>query len=417
MKKHSYVILSSLFLSLGLILSGCAKEEPKEEVTISSDLKDKVRDDLSGKNDPVPNTETQTTTETTTTVTETVPGIDPAPSYEINNGSDTGIDTSAADAAAGKLDKKTVVGMVTDEGGIEDQSFNQSAWEGLQWFSGSSGCNAIFLESKTNDDMEKNFEKLAKDGTTLIWGIGNTSGKPVSTVAAKYPDIKFAILDNENASLGSNVTGVTFRSEEPGFIVGYIAGAVTKSNKVGFIGGVQSASVDRFRYGYEAGVAYAGKQLNKKITVTSEYAGSFSDTDKGYAVADKLYIDGVDVIFHAAGGAGVGVIKSATEHGAFVIGVDKDQAYLAPGNVLTSALKFENIAIKKVSGDILSESYIGGSNISLGLTEDAVGFSENHSLYSDDIYNKALSLENEIKSGTLLPPSDANALKTFTEGL
>ena len=100
MKKHSYVILSSLFLSLGLIISGCAKEEPKEEVTISSDLKDKVRDDLSGKNDPVPNTETQTTTETTTTVTETVPGIDPAPSYEINNGSDTGIDTSAADAAA-----------------------------------------------------------------------------------------------------------------------------------------------------------------------------------------------------------------------------------------------------------------------------------------------------------------------------
>ena len=145
-------------------------------------------------------------------------------------------------------------------------------------------------------------------------------------------------------------------------MVGYIAAAVSKSEKVGFVGGISSDVISQFQYGFEGGVAYANKVLGKNVTVSSQYAESFSDAAKGKSIANKMFTDGCDVIYHAAGATGTGVIEAAKEAGRFAIGVDRDQAYLAPKNVLTSSLKNVAVAVDIVSRQYILGRKIGGKN-------------------------------------------------------
>ena len=171
--------------------------------------------------------------------------------------------------------------------------------------------------------------------------------------AKDNPNTQFAIIDNGNDSQVSNFTGVMFRAQEPSFVVGYIAARTTKTGKVGFVGGISSALIDQFEYGYRGGVAYANKEKGTNVEISAQYAESFSDAAKGKAIANSMYSDGCDIVFHAAGGVGTGVIEAAKDANKLAIGVDRDQAYLAPENVLTSALKRVNVAIVEISEKIL----------------------------------------------------------------
>ena len=309
------------------------------------------------------------------------------------------------------------IAMITDTGGINDQSFNQSAWEGLQQLRDGTGAEVAYIESKQSGDFPTNLETLVDNGNSLCWGIGFACADAVVEAAASNPDVNFACVDNAYADPGPNVTGVVFRAQEPSFMVGYIAAAVSRTGNVGFVGGISSEVIDQFQYGYEGGVAYANSVLGKNVKVTVQYAESFSDAAKGKSIANKMFTDGCDVIYHAAGGTGMGVIEAAKEAGKFAIGVDRDQAYLAPENVLTSAMKNVNVAIDQVSRQHISGRKIGGQNMSFGLTEDAVGIPENHDNYSDEIYKAAIQLGEEMRRGKIIAPATQAELQAFQASL
>ena len=153
------------------------------------------------------------------------------------------------------------------------------------------------------------------------------------------------------------------------------------------------------------------------MNVSVQYAKSFSDSAKGKAIAGKMFTDGCDVVYHAAGGTGTGVIEAAKEAGKWAIGVDRDQAYLAPDNVLTSALKNVNVAVEEVSKEYMAGQKIGGQTLEFGLTEGAVGIPEEHKNYSDEIYNAALKIADDIKAGTIKVPATEADYNTYVESL
>lgn len=322
-------------------------------------------------------------------------------------------DDSAGDSSSAESKSDFAVSMITDTGGINDQSFNQSAWEGLQELKEETGSEVNYIESKQASDFVTNLERLGDSGAQLLWGIGYACADAVLEAADSNPDLQYAIIDNSYEDTPDNVTGVMFRAQEPSFMVGYVAGRTTESGKVGFVGGISSGLIDQFQYGYEAGVQYAAKELGRDIEVSVQYAESFSDAAKGKAIASKMYSDGCDVIYHAAGGSGTGVIEAAKEAGQWAIGVDRDQAYLAPENVLTSALKLVGKAVKEVSIEAMNGDEIGGQTLTFGLKEDCVGISEEHGNMPDGVYEATLEIGEQIKEGEITPPSTKEEYEAF----
>ena len=310
----------------------------------------------------------------------------------------------ASDAANGGA-QDVLIGMVTDVGGINDASFNQSAWEGLQELSSATGCTVDYIDSEQTGDFATNFETLAENGYQLIWGIGYSCADAMVAVAEKYPDVHFAVIDNAFEDTPSNVTGVTFHAEQPSFLVGYIAASVSETGKIGFVGGISSELIDAFQYGYQAGAAYADRENGKTTEVSVSYAGSWGEPEIGQKLANEMYNQGCDIIYHAAGGTGVGVINAAKLRDKYAIGVDRDQAYLAPKNVLTSGLKKVNAAIFQVSRDFIEGREIGGQTFSFGLAEGAVGIPDDHSNYSDAVYDAALRTADDIIAGKITVPA------------
>ncbi len=311
------------------------------------------------------------------------------------------------------------VAMVTDTAGINDQSFNQAAWEGLTMLNADTGANVKYLGIKNDSDYTNCLESLIGEDYSFIWGIGYESADAVKAEALKHPDVKFAVIDYAFDETVDNLTGVTFRAEEPSFMAGYIAVAVSEKNRIGFIGGSGGDTIDAFQYGYLAGATYANKELSKDVTIDVSYAGSFTDHEKGYALAKEMYDNGVDVIFHAAGATGTGVIEAAKEAGKgyYVIGVDRDQSYLAPENVLTSVIKNISIAIENVSVQYMLNDNINGINLDFGLSEHAVGISSVHDNFSQDVYDRALEIGKDIASGILTVPKDQSQYDEFITGL
>ena len=237
---------------------------------------------------------------------------------------------------------KTIkVGMVADVGGINDESFNQSAWEGLQKAEKELGIEVKVIESKQASEYVGNIETLVDEGMDLIIGVGFTMAEDIKTQAKNYPDINFAIVDETYEEIPSNVTPILFRANEAAYLTGLIAGKMTKTNKVGFIGGMDNPVINQFEYGYRAGV----DKLITMLNVKAQYAGTFADAAKGKSIANQMYANNIDIILSAAGGTGIGAIESAKEQNKYAIGVDRDQSDLAPENILTSALKKVNVGV------------------------------------------------------------------------
>ena len=312
-----------------------------------------------------------------------------------------------------------VVGMVISRSGIDDGSFNQSAWEGLQWLEGSMDCHTMIVEAGDEEALSEQeaMEQLVQAGCDLCWGVGVNCADAVLSAAEKHPDVQFAIVDTTYEELPENVTAVVFRAQEASFLAGYVAGSVTESGYVGFVGGERNDVIDTFYYGFGAGVQTAAKERGIKISTCTIYVDSFDDPEEGYRMAKTLYDQNCDVVYHAAGASGLGVIRAAEEEDKYVIGVDKDQAYLDPDHVLSSGMKKVDAAILRVSQDYEQGRAIGGKTLSFGMAEGAVGIPENHENYSDEIYDAAIGLCDEIKAGKLVPPANEEEYKTFVDGL
>ena len=250
----------------------------------------------------------------------------------------------------------------------------------------------------------------------MIIGVGNGLADPIESVAARNLDKNFVSVDYDfGENIGNNVTGIVFRAQDCSFLVGYIAGMTTKTNKVGFVGGMRNVIIDQFQYGYEAGVMYAARERGMPIEVIVQYAESFTDAAKGKAIGVRLFSSDCDVVFHAAGGVGYGVIESAKEANKLVIGVDRDQSYLAPDNVLTSAVKNVGNAVQIVAKELLNGGTIGGKNYEFGLKERCVGIPEEHKNMSEAVYQKALELSHKIELGEVTVPYNMQTFEVYKE--
>lgn len=260
--------------------------------------------------------------------------------------------------SASNTDKVTV-GMITDVGGVHDESFNQTTWEGLQAVEKELGKDKVevkYLESKQDADYKPNIEQFADEELDLIIGVGYKLANAIEEAAKAYPEQQFAIVDHAYEKQPENVTSLVFEDNVSGYLVGLIAGKMTETNKVAFIGGMKSSVLAKFEYGFKAGV----KEANPKAEILAQYANSFSDSALGKSIANSMMSNGVDVIFPCAGAAGIGAIEAVKEAGKYAIGVDKDQNDLAPDNVITSAMKNVNIAVGDMVKALVDGSYKAG---------------------------------------------------------
>lgn len=333
----------------------------------------------------------------------------------------------APDTSEDVVDEESLkVALITDEGGVHDESFNQSAWEGLEQAKEELGAEINYVESQQDADFTPNLETLLDDGNDLIWGIGFQLSDAVHEAATNNPDQKYAIVDfsyedNPDFPEGTpdNVANVVFKAEQPSFLVGYIAGKMTETDKVGFVGGMAGDVIWGFDYGFQAGVQYAAKELGKEIEVLNQYAESFVDVTKGKAIATQMYQQGADIVFHASGDVGTGVIEAAKEQDKWVIGVDRDQSDLAPENVLTSAMKRVDVGVYNVIKEMAEGNFPGGQTKVYGLEDggaiDIAPTSDKH--VPSEILDEVEELKKLIIDGEIKLPYNEETFEEYMEQL
>lgn len=294
--------------------------------------------------------------------------------------------------------------MMSDLGGINDQSFNQSAWEGLKSLKNNLGdkVSVSYAEPKQTSDFSLILDKLADGNYNVIYAIGYALCDSLYDVATLNLDKNFVIVDYDFAkNIPNNVTCIKFYSQESSLLAGYVAGKTTKTNKVGFLGGMRSDIIDQFEYGFKAGVYIAAKELGKEIEVIAQYADSFTDVAKGKAIGTKLYNSGCDIAMHAAGPVGLGLIESAKEHGTFAIGVDKDQSDICPECVLTSAMKNVGKAVELVGKSFFNKEDLGGKTLVYGAKEGCVGIPKDYKLMGKSTYDATVKILEKICDGKI----------------
>ena len=304
------------------------------------------------------------------------------------------------------------IGMVADLGGINDESFNQSAWEGLQQAEKDFGIEIKVIESKQASEYLPNMESLIDEDVDMVIGVGYTMKEDIQKQAENYPDTQFVLIDETYDTIPENVTPILFRENEAAYLTGLVAGKMTKTNDVGFIGGIQTPVVSRFEYGYKAGV----KEANDKANVNVQYAGTFSDAAKGKSIANQMYGNGSDIILSAAGGTGLGAIESAKEQNKYAIGVDRDQSDLAPENVLVSALKKLNVASYDLAKSLVEGTFKGGAEKVYGIKEGGVGISEDtKNLIPQDVMDYVNKEAEKIKNGEIKVPRTEEEYNQLTK--
>ncbi len=301
------------------------------------------------------------------------------------------------------------VGLVFDVGGKNDKSFNEAAWRGLQRAKAELGVEVQFIEPSEGSDRESALRTLAARGVDLVIGVGFIFGPDLERLAAQFPDVKFAGIDySPSPGVGDlpNLAGLRFREHEGSFLVGAIAGLVTHTKVVGFVGGMKIPLIRKFEAGYEAGVHHVCPDCR----VLSAYAGTepkaFADPSLGEELASAQYNKGADVIFHAAGKTGDGVFAAARHHDARAIGVDSDQYDAAPCCVVTSMVKSVDIAVLDVVKDMIANKFKPGLH-ELGLAEHGVGFvadERNRGLLPVEVVNEVRRISDEIVKGTIQVP-------------
>lgn len=295
------------------------------------------------------------------------------------------------------------VGIVLGEGSINDQSFNQSTWEGLQKAKEEFGIEVKYLESKQESEYIQNIETLVDEDTDLIIGVGYQLKDAIQKSAEHYPEINFAILDETYENIPANVVPVVFNEQEAAYLTGIIAAKMTKTNNVGFIGGLPASGVLKYQYGYKYGV----ETTNENIKIYEQFANTFTDQAKGKAIAKQMYASNVDVILAAAGDSGTGAIEAAKENNKYSIGVDRDQSDLAPENVITSALKKLNVASYDLAKMLVEGNFEGGTEKVYGLKEGAVGIPEGtNELIPHDILDYVNQQAEKVISGEIEIPKN-----------
>lgn len=319
--------------------------------------------------------------------------------------------SGGGDSEGGSTDCPIRVGFVTDTGGIDDKSFNQGSWEGIQKWATENNLDASkctgYVQSNAEADYVPNLSSMADEGYDLIIAAGFLFENAMNEVSVKYPDTNFFVIDTVVPE--KNVVSGVSAAEQSSYLVGVAAAMQAKSeggDSVGFVGGTDSELIKAFQAGYEQGVW----SVDPAMKVMVDYAGAFNDPSKGQSLAEKQYGAGAKVIYHAAGGTGAGVIKTAIEKAeagnpVWVIGVDRDQyddGKYGDGSksvILTSALKKVDVATYDVSTSMMNKEFKGGETLVFNIENDGVGIPNENPNLSDDIKNAIEQAANDIKDG------------------
>ena len=309
---------------------------------------------------------------------------------------------------------KVTVAMVSDVAGINDQSYNQSAWEGLERAKKELGIEIKYLESKQDSDYATNVETLADEEVDLIIGVGSKLADTIKDAAKNYPDQKFAIIDETYPEIPSNVKSVLFESEQASYLVGLIAGKMSETKNVGFIGGLDIPVINTFKYGYMAGV----KAADANCEIQAQYANSFNDQAKGKAITNQMISKGADVVFTAAGDVGTGSMEAIKEANKYGIGVDRDQSDLAPQNILTSAIKRVDVGMYETVKELVEGKFQGGTSTTYGLEQNGIGIADTTSnLVPQDVLDFVNEKIEELKAGKISVPKTEEEYNEFIKSL
>ena len=326
--------------------------------------------------------------------------------------------TSNSSSSSESSDSAVKAAIITDVGGVDDRSFNQSAWEGLTAWGEENGLKEntdyTYFQSASESDYVTNLDSAVSGGYNLVFGIGFALESAIAEVAPNNPDTKYVIVDSVVADQ-DNVVSVGFADHEASYLAGVAAAKSTKSNHIGFNGGMEGVIIDRFEAGFVAGA----KSVNPDIKVTIDYAGSFADASKGQTLAAAQYAAGADVIFHASGGTGNGVFAAAKAENetrneadkVWVIGVDRDQS--AEGDftskdgkdsnfVLASTLKEVGTSVKDIANKALAGEFPGGEILQFTLADGGVDLVETN--LSDEASEAVATAKKAILDGEVSVP-------------
>ena len=330
------------------------------------------------------------------------------------------------------------VALSTDEGGLNDKSFNQAANAGATKASKEFNFAYKAIESAKKEDYEANLNALIADKSNLVFGVGFQMETAMENIAKANPKTSFCLIDSpafvdatsKTPVQLSNVQSFVFKANEGSFLMGIIAGKMTKTNKIGFIGGKDFDLISNFEAGFAAGVKAVNPEAAKGLISpdgkafgkTVKYADSFGDTTKGKVLAQSLITDGCDVIYHAAGGVGEGMfaaIQEAKDGGKVVwgIGVDMDQAVTLPKYadiILSSCMKRVDTATYEASKELVNKSFKGGEITALGLKEDGVGISDTSKTNTPQpVLDLVAKYKAAVIAGTIVVPGNRAEVITF----
>ncbi len=340
------------------------------------------------------------------------------------NNNEAGVETEVDESTDATTLK---VGMITDSGTIDDKSFNQGTWEGIKLYetlNGNIETHYLQPQGETTQDYMNSIHDLVESGYEMIIAPGFKFEEAIGEAQTIYPEVYFTIIDGAPAEIGPKTKSIFFAEQEAGFYAGIVSALTTKTGQLAFIGGMEIPSVQKFGWGYVAGVAYANQTYGTDASVTNYiYQGSFDDVTAGKTLAAAFYDSGVDIVFSAAGGVGVGVIEEgktrrANGEDVWVVGVDVDQYYDGMYDdensvVLTSAVKGLGVAAYDAIDSVINGTFEGGVSVVLDTTSDAVGLSENTQNLSQEALEAYEESYAEVKSGNIVVPSSVEELQAF----
>lgn len=291
--------------------------------------------------------------------------------------------------------------VVFDQGGKFDKSFNEAAFNGAEKFKKDTGVAYREFEITNEGQREQAMRTLVRRGASVIVAVGFSQTAAVEKVAKESPNTKFCLIDDKLDA--PNVQSVTFKEQEGSFLVGMAAALVSRSGKVGFIGGMDIPLIRNFLTGYEQGVRHVAPSDDVFVNMTGTTPAAWNDPARGAELAKSQFGRGADVVFAAAGATGLGVLQAAADAGKLGIGVDSNQNHVHPGKVLTSMVKRVDVVVYDCMKSAKDGSWTAGHRV-VGLKEDGVGYaldSHNRTLITPAVQEKLEAAKKEIIAGTL----------------
>lgn len=324
------------------------------------------------------------------------------------------------------------VTMITDSGSIDDKSFNQGTWEGIQRYEKEVGgieANYLTPTDNSTESFLNSIDNAVLIGAEVVVTPGFAFEEAIGKAQNQYPNVKFILIDGQplvgsEYMVENNTQSIFFKEQEASFLTGVATALTSQTQKVGFIGGIKVPAVEKLGWGFVSGVAYANEKLGTSVEVVDYiYQGTFTDTQAGQMLASGMFDKGVDVILQASGMVGVGAMteaKTRTEAGdkVYVVGVDVNQydsGLMANGEsiILTSAMKKLDEAVYQALEDIQADNFKGGSTNVLGVVENGVGLPSENPNLTGNVLETVEAVKELIEAGQVKVPATLEETKQF----